>query len=158
MSGDDEGRAVAYIGLGSNLGDREACLGAAREALSRTRGVALVGASSVARTTPVDNTNQPEFLNQVVSVETRMPARSLLACLQAIEDGLGRVRTTWKGPRTIDLDILLYGGRIIRERDLTVPHPALLRRTFLVRQILEIDPETVEPETRRRLSSFLPRV
>jgi 2-amino-4-hydroxy-6-hydroxymethyldihydropteridine diphosphokinase len=124
--------------------------------MAQTRGIDLVAASAVSRTAPVDNRDQPDFLNQVVTIKTRLPPRRLLAALQSIEDRLGRVRSTWKGPRTIDLDILLYGDRIIEERGLAVPHPALLRRDFLIRQILEIDPRAVDPVSRRPLSSFLP--
>jgi 2-amino-4-hydroxy-6-hydroxymethyldihydropteridine diphosphokinase len=147
---------LAFIGLGSNLGNREEFLRAARSAMTRSPQIDLIERSNIARTTPVDNPNQPEFLNQVVSIETGLSPHALLETLQSIENDLGRLRSVWKGPRTIDLDILLFDGRIIADRDLNIPHPELLNRPFLIRQILEIAPETIDPSSRKRLSTFLP--
>lgn len=126
--------ARAYLSLGSNLGDRSRSLGEARVGLIDRDGVRLVSCSAVVETRPVDVVDQPEFLNQVVGLDTELSARELLAACLEIELGLGRVRegVPPRGPRTIDLDLLLYDGRQIEEDDLRVPHPRLARRPFLI--------------------------
>ena len=124
----------AYLSLGTNLGDRKGWLGAARAALIARTDLRLTALSPVLETDPVDVTDQPRFLNQVVAIDTDLPARSLLdACLE-IERSLGRDRTAGprRGPRTIDIDLLLYDGRSIDEPGLTVPHPRLADRRFFV--------------------------
>jgi 2-amino-4-hydroxy-6-hydroxymethyldihydropteridine diphosphokinase len=149
------GRSVVYIGVGSNLGDRRKNLAAALTALRRSSAVKLLKVSSIVNTVPVDNVNQPDFLNQVVSIETTLSPRELLAGLQDIENRLGRERLVWKGPRTIDLDILLYGTLVLNESDLTIPHPELMNRSFFIYQILEIDPDATEPASCLSFSSFV---
>lgn len=155
MKGANNRGFVAYIGAGSNMGDRRKNLSAALEAMDRSREIKLLKTSSVSNTKPVDNPNQPDFLNQVVSIDTSLSPHELLSELQRIENAMGRKRITWKGPRIIDLDILLYGGIILKSPDLTIPHPELLNRSFLIHQIMEIDPDTVDPTSRRFLSSFI---
>ncbi len=146
---------TAYIGVGSNLGDRKKYLHAAVKAIARYPGVRLLRTSGISDTKPVDNLRQPDFLNQVVSVETRLQPHELLRILQDIEDSLGRKRIAWKGPRTMDLDILLFDDMVVEDPGLTIPHPELLKRPFLIHQILEIAPDMVDPVSRRSLSSFL---
>jgi 2-amino-4-hydroxy-6-hydroxymethyldihydropteridine diphosphokinase len=139
---------VAFIGLGSNLGDREENVRAALERLSE---LGPLRASTVRETDPVGLTEQPMFLNAVAEVRTDLPARKLLASLLAIERDLGRDRTVeqrW-GPRTIDLDLLLYGGEVVDEPGLTVPHPRLAERLFVLEPLHELAPDLVLPDGRR---------
>lgn len=127
-------RRRAYLSLGSNLGDRTEWLGAARAALIARPDLRLTALSPVVETDPVDMTDQPRFLNQVVAIDTDLDPRPLLdACLE-IERGLGRDRAAGprRGPRTIDVDVLLYEGRSIAEPGLTVPHPRLGARPFFL--------------------------
>jgi 2-amino-4-hydroxy-6-hydroxymethyldihydropteridine diphosphokinase len=140
-------RVISYVGLGSNLGDREANLRRARELLEELGPVRF---SSIRETDPVGITDQPKFMNAVAEVETDLPARELLDRLLAIERALGRERAAevrW-GPRTIDLDLLLYGSETIDEPGLTVPHPRLTRRRFVLEPLHELDPELVLPDGR----------
>jgi 2-amino-4-hydroxy-6-hydroxymethyldihydropteridine diphosphokinase len=140
--------ARVYIGIGSNLGDRRANIVRAKEALARIDGVAIVRESSMEETRPVDFLEQPDFMNQVVLVETDIAPRGLLKILQRIEDSMGRERTVPKGPRIIDLDMLLYGSESIDSDDLKVPHPEILRRPFVLRQLLEVEPGLADPVSR----------
>jgi 2-amino-4-hydroxy-6-hydroxymethyldihydropteridine diphosphokinase len=139
---------VAFIGLGSNLGDREENIRAALERLSE---LGPLRASTVRETEPVGITDQPSFLNAAAEVETELSARALLESLLAIERDLGRDRTAeqrW-GPRTIDLDLLLYGEEVVDEPGLTVPHPRLAERRFVLEPLHELAPELVLPDGRR---------
>jgi 2-amino-4-hydroxy-6-hydroxymethyldihydropteridine diphosphokinase len=140
-------RVIAYVGLGSNLGDREANL---RRALELLEELGPARISSIRETDPVGITDQPRFLNAVAEVLTDLPAREVLDRLLAIERGLGREReeeVRW-GPRTIDLDLLLYGSETIDEPGLTVPHPRLARRRFVLEPLHELDPDLVLPDGR----------
>jgi len=130
---------TAYIGLGSNEGDRLRNLRLACVALSDC-GMGILRASSVYETEPVDLREQSWFLNCVIQVETSFGPLRLLQKLAQIEQELGRKRRRPKGPRTIDLDILLYGNSIIQEEHLTVPHPELHRRRFVLLPLREIAP------------------
>ncbi|MEO8290521.1 MAG: 2-amino-4-hydroxy-6-hydroxymethyldihydropteridine diphosphokinase [Gaiellaceae bacterium] len=139
----------AYIGLGSNLGDRGGSIAAALERLDEDP-LVLQGVSTVRDTEPVGVTGQPRFLNAVAAVETDLGARELLECLLAIERGLGRDRSgeeRW-GPRVIDLDLLLYGSEVIDEPGLTVPHPRLAERRFVLEPLAELDPALRLPDGR----------
>jgi 2-amino-4-hydroxy-6-hydroxymethyldihydropteridine diphosphokinase len=131
---------LAYVGLGANLGDREATIRAALEALP-----GLVAVSSLRETEPVGKTDQPRFLNAAAALETGLSARELLDVLLAVERGLGRERRERWGPRTIDLDLLLYGEERVEEPGLTVPHPHLHERRFALEPLAELDPELVVP-------------
>jgi 2-amino-4-hydroxy-6-hydroxymethyldihydropteridine diphosphokinase len=136
----------AYVGLGTNLGDREAMLRSALEQLSAEPGVEMVGVSSFRDTAPVGITNQPRFLNAAAAVETMLPARELLDRLLQIERRLGRTRDGPRfGPRTIDLDLLLYGDEQIDEPGLEVPHPRLYERLFALEPLADLDPGLVVP-------------
>jgi 2-amino-4-hydroxy-6-hydroxymethyldihydropteridine diphosphokinase len=131
---------VAYVGLGSNLGDREATIRAAVAALP-----GVVAVSELRETEPVGVTEQPAFLNGAARLATELSPRELLDALLEIERGLGRERRVRWGPRTIDLDLLLYGGETVDEPGLTVPHPSLHERRFALEPLAELDPELVVP-------------
>lgn len=132
----------AYVGLGSNLGDREATLRAAVEALGAAQGVEVVAVSTLVDTEPVGFLDQPRFLNGVAVLETALPARSLLALLLAVEARFGRDRAAVpaQGPRTLDLDLLLYGTEALDEEGLHVPHPRLHERAFVLGPLAEVAP------------------
>jgi 2-amino-4-hydroxy-6-hydroxymethyldihydropteridine diphosphokinase len=141
---------MAYLGLGSNLGEREAALRAARERLGALSGARLVAKSPVYETEPWGDADQPRYLNQVVALEldaSWSPAR-LLETLLAIEADLGRVRGPRRfGPRTLDLDILLYGDRRIDDApDLVVPHPRLRERAFVLVPLADVAPHAAIPD------------
>jgi 2-amino-4-hydroxy-6-hydroxymethyldihydropteridine diphosphokinase len=138
---------VAYIGLGANFGDREENL---RAALHQLTELGPLRVSSFRETDPVGVTHQPRFVNAVAELETDLGARDLLERLLEIERQLGRDRSReerW-GPRTIDLDLLLYGDEVIDEPGLTVPHPRLAERRFVLEPLHELDPGLVLPDGR----------
>ena len=136
----------AYVGLGTNLGDREAMLRSALEQLAAEPGVEVVAVSSFRDTAPVGLLDQPRFLNAAASVETSLRARELLDRLLGIERRLGRTRDGPRfGPRTIDLDLLLYGAERIDEPGLEVPHPRLHERLFALEPLRDLDPALVLP-------------
>lgn len=132
----------AYVGIGSNLGGRRQPIADAVELLSVEAGIKIVAVSSLRETDPVGYENQPRFLNGAALVETALSPRELLARLLAIERRLGRVRGQGPrfGPRTIDLDLLLYGDETVDEPGLTVPHPRLAERRFALEPLAELDP------------------
>jgi len=136
---------IAYAGLGANLGDREAALRAALAELDAADGVAVLRASSFLETDPVGGPPQGRFLNAAAALQTVLSARRLLGLFQRIEDRFGRERGARWGPRTLDLDILLYGREVIREPDLHVPHPRMHERRFVLEPLCEIAPEAVHP-------------
>jgi 2-amino-4-hydroxy-6-hydroxymethyldihydropteridine diphosphokinase len=148
----------AFIGLGSNLGDRESMIRMALDDLARLPETTLVRASSLYDTEPVGDVDQPNFLNAVAQIDTELTARQLLWNLQLIERRLGRVRTQKWGPRTIDLDLLLYGALVVDEPDLKVPHPELIRRSFVLVPLVELDPLLVHPVTHETLLTELSRL
>jgi 2-amino-4-hydroxy-6-hydroxymethyldihydropteridine diphosphokinase len=136
----------AYVGLGANLGDRSAMLRTAIEQLRREPDVTLVAVSSVRETDPVGFLDQPRFLNAAAALDTELSARELLDRLLGIERRLGRTREGPRfGPRTIDLDLLLYGDQRLDEPDLEVPHPRLHERLFVLEPLFELDPGLVVP-------------
>lgn len=136
----------ACIGLGANLGDAEATLRAAVAALQLLPGSRLQALSSLYRSAPVGPAGQDDYLNAVACLETRLAPHALLHALQAIETRHGRVRDIRWGPRTLDLDLLLYGNDRIQTSDLIVPHPELGRRNFVVVPLLEIVPLATLPD------------
>jgi 2-amino-4-hydroxy-6-hydroxymethyldihydropteridine diphosphokinase len=137
---------VAYVGLGSNLGDREAYVRAALGALAVEPGIEVVGVSAFRDTDPVGIVDQPRFLNAAAALETALPPRTLLERLLAIERRLGRTRAGPAfGPRTIDLDLLVYGDERVDEPGLEVPHPRLHERRFALEPLAELDPGLVVP-------------
>ena len=144
----------AYIGLGANLGGREETLRQAIAILAAADRVAVIRVSELRETDPVGMVDQPRFLNGAVAVETALAPRELLETLLRIERELGRVRGERWGPRTIDLDLLLYGDEVVDEPGLTIPHPRLHERRFALEPIAELDP-TVEVPRRGRVSELL---
>ena len=141
----------AYVGLGANLGEREATIRRAVELLAETPGVAVVAVSTLRETDPVGYADQPRFLNGVAALETTLAPRALLECLLAVERELGRVRGEGPrfGPRTIDLDLLLHGDEVVAEPGLVVPHPRLAERQFVLEPLHELDPRLALPDGRR---------
>jgi 2-amino-4-hydroxy-6-hydroxymethyldihydropteridine diphosphokinase len=137
----------AFVGLGSNLGDREATILRALARLQDEPELRLVRVSSLRETEPVGYVDQPQFLNGVAELETELTARDLLTRLLAIERELGRTRGEGPtlGPRTIDLDLLLYGEDTIAEAGLQVPHPRMHERRFALEPLAELDPSAVIP-------------
>jgi 2-amino-4-hydroxy-6-hydroxymethyldihydropteridine diphosphokinase len=132
-------RDVAYIALGSNLGQREAHLRMARQAVSALADTTVLAESEVEETAPIGVTDQPSFLNQVMAIETAMSPLALLDALQEIELRAGRVRAERWGPRTLDLDIVLFERQRCDCARLTVPHPELPNRDFWRRGIDQVD-------------------
>ena len=140
----------AYVGLGSNLGEREATLREALTRLGELDGVAVVAVSSFRETDPVGNVDQPRFVNGAAEIETNLGPRELLDRLLEVERSLGRDRSReerW-GSRTLDLDLLLYGNETIDEPGLEVPHPRLAERAFVLEPLLELDRELRLPDGR----------
>jgi 2-amino-4-hydroxy-6-hydroxymethyldihydropteridine diphosphokinase len=136
----------AYVGLGANLGNREQTIRRAVDALGRQPGVEVLAVSALRETDPVGFTDQPPFLNGAAVVETDLEPRALLDALLAVERELGRTRDGPRfGPRTIDLDLLVFGNREVSEPDLTVPHPRLAERAFALEPLAELDPELAIP-------------
>jgi 2-amino-4-hydroxy-6-hydroxymethyldihydropteridine diphosphokinase len=136
----------AYVGLGANLGDREQTLNAAVDALAGEPGIEVVAVSTLCETEPVGVGEQPRFLNGAAELETTLTARELLDRLLAVEQQFGRVRIVGEhGPRTLDLDLLLYGDDVIEEPGLTVPHPRLHERRFVLEPLAELAPGLLVP-------------
>jgi 2-amino-4-hydroxy-6-hydroxymethyldihydropteridine diphosphokinase len=137
----------AYVGLGSNVGDRERMLWSAIHMLAFNPEVDVAAVSSFRKTAPVGYLDQPDFLNAAVAVDSELAPRALLDLLLSIELELGRTRGGPRfGPRTIDLDLLLYGDETIDEPGLTVPHPRLHERRFALEPLAELDPALTVPE------------
>jgi 2-amino-4-hydroxy-6-hydroxymethyldihydropteridine diphosphokinase len=147
-----------FIGLGSNLGERESMIRRALDDLARLPSTTLVRASSLYDTEPVGDPDQPGFLNAVAELETGLTARQVLWNLLLIERRLGRVRTRRWGPRVIDLDLLLHGDEVLDQPDLTVPHPELIRRSFVLVPLVELDPLVVHPVTGETMLAHLTRL
>jgi 2-amino-4-hydroxy-6-hydroxymethyldihydropteridine diphosphokinase len=136
---------VAYVGMGANVGDPRAQLLAAWDAIGRLPRTRALARSSLYRTAPVGYENQPDFLNGVGKIDTTLEPHALLASLQEIERDFGRVRSFRDAPRTIDLDLLLYGNQAIDSADLTVPHPRMHERAFVLKPLAELDPDATIP-------------
>lgn len=152
-------KKIAYLSLGSNIGDRRANLEAAIERLAVLGTVKQV--SSFYDTDPVEYTNQPDFLNCAVELETDKMPKQFLAATQAIEHDLGRRRAAAtsgpriKGPRTIDIDILIFGRAVVKTAELTIPHPAMQERRFVLEPLAEIAPELRHPITKKTVREML---
>lgn len=136
---------AAYIALGSNLDAPQRQLQAAFAALAGLPGTQLVAQSSLYRSAPVGYANQPDFVNAVAAIRTTLLPYALLDALLAIERAHGRVRDFPNAPRTLDLDIALYGDRIVNEPGLTVPHPRMHQRAFVMVPLAEIAPDALVP-------------
>ena len=140
-----EPRATAFIALGSNLNDPPAQIRSALRALAALPETRLVRRSSLYRNRPEGGVAQPDFVNAVAEIETRLAPGELLVRLLAVERDHGRVRGSPNAPRTLDLDIVLYGSQTVREPDLAIPHPRMLGRAFVLVPLAEIAPDAVVP-------------
>lgn len=145
MTAAERPAVTAYVALGANLGDAAQTLRDALGSLDHTPGLRLVKASSLYRTAPIESSG-PDYLNAVAEVSTTLTAPDLLAALQAIENAAGRERPYRNAPRTLDLDLLLYGDARIESPDLTVPHPRMGERAFVLVPLREIAKERVTDE------------
>ena len=137
--------ATAFVGIGSNLGDRETHLRGALDLLAAEDGIEIVAISRLRETEPVGPVEQGPFLNGAVQLSTDLPPRQLLERLLDVEQRLGRVRDVRFGPRTIDLDLLVYGDEIADEPGLALPHPRLHERRFALEPLAELEPGLVVP-------------
>jgi 2-amino-4-hydroxy-6-hydroxymethyldihydropteridine diphosphokinase len=136
---------IAYIGIGSNQGDARAHVLQAFDELARLPGTRLEGRSALYRSEPVDAPGQPDYVNAAAGVDTDLSAAQLLAALQDIELRHGRERSTRNAPRTLDLDLLLYGDTSFASVMLTVPHPRMHQRAFVLMPLLDLDPRLEVP-------------
>jgi 2-amino-4-hydroxy-6-hydroxymethyldihydropteridine diphosphokinase len=147
---------IALVGIGANLGDARGNVVDALARLGRQSGCRLVAASSLWRTAPIDSSGD-DYINAVAVIDTDLDTHVLLATLHAIETAHGRERPYRNAPRTLDLDLLLYGDQVIATPALTVPHPRLHERAFVLAPLLEIAPDTIIPG-RGRAADYLPGV
>ena len=143
---------TVYLGLGSNMGDRQNNLDKAVDLLSQRLRLGKV--SSVYETDPVGNTDQPRFLNMVCQIHTRLTPEGLLALAKGIESKLGRTGKS-NAPRPIDIDILLYGEHIMETAELVIPHPRMTERAFVLTPLADIAPEVVHPTTGKTIKELL---
>lgn len=139
-------KGQVFLGLGSNLGDKEANLAHAVELIGQADKITITCQSSLYITAPWGKIDQDEFINQVIAIETELSPLELLQVLQEIEIKLGRLRNEKWGPRVIDLDILLFGGEIVALPELVIPHPHLYARLFVLIPLQEIAPQLVFPD------------
>jgi 2-amino-4-hydroxy-6-hydroxymethyldihydropteridine diphosphokinase len=135
---------IAYVALGSNLGGREVFLAQARDAIAKLAGTRVLGQTKVLETAPIGPIAQGPFLNQMIAIETILAPSELLTELQRIEGEAGRVRDARWGPRTLDLDIVLFESQAVSEPGLTIPHPELSNRDFWLRELTELRSSRVD--------------
>jgi 2-amino-4-hydroxy-6-hydroxymethyldihydropteridine diphosphokinase len=153
---DSECLHTVFVGLGSNLGDREQNLQSARSHLCACPDIELVACSAFKETVPWGVVNQPNFINAVAIIRTALPPHDLLATLKHAERALGRTPSDLRwGPRLIDLDILLYDDEVLESATLTIPHPRLTERIFIMEQIVELDKTARHPLLKRTFLSLL---
>jgi dihydroneopterin aldolase/2-amino-4-hydroxy-6-hydroxymethyldihydropteridine diphosphokinase len=145
----ERNRTIAYLGLGSNISDRASFLKHALEALQAEQRVQVVRCSSIYETEPYGPVEQSDFLNMIVQIETLLPSFALLRYIHKIETDLERVRDVHWGPRTIDLDLLVFGQTITQSEELSLPHPEIARRAFVLKPLAEIAPHLVVPGINR---------
>lgn len=151
--------SIAYIALGANLGDPAVTVRAAFAALAQLPHTTLLRESALYRTAPVGYAEQPEFINAAAAVDTQLAPEALLSALQSIEQTFGRVRTLKDGPRTLDLDLLLYGEHVQQSEHLTLPHPRLHLRAFVLYPLADVVPNLDFPlPGRGTLAAWLPAV
>ncbi|WP_298210110.1 2-amino-4-hydroxy-6-hydroxymethyldihydropteridine diphosphokinase [Acidovorax sp.] len=143
--------SAVFVGLGANLGDREAALRSALQAMAQWPGTRVVRVSPLYRSAPVD-AGGPDYLNAVAEIATTLTPEALLQALQSIEQSAGRERPYRNAPRTLDLDILWFGDRVIDTPELTVPHPRMAERAFVLRPLADLVPERVSAVALSRVS------
>lgn len=143
---------TAYVGLGANLGDAQAAVRLAVDAVAGLATTSVTKRSSLYRSAPVDSCG-PDYINAVMEIRTALSAPELLAQLQRIEQGAGRTRAYRNAPRTLDLDLLLFGSASISSEHLTVPHPRMQERAFVLLPLAEIAPQAVPPEALAAVTS-----
>lgn len=147
--------SLVYLGIGSNLGKRkENCIEAIR-LLEENPFISVIKKSSFYETEPVGYKDQPPFINCVIEIETTLDPKKLLMVCQSIEETLGRERMRHWGPRTIDIDILLFNNKVIDEKDLKIPHPLMHERGFVLIPLLEIAPDAVHPVRKKKIKDLL---
>ncbi len=150
--------AVAYISFGSNIGNRMEYIETALGIIRANSYVQQIQVSSYYETEPVGNIDQPKFINGVAKIATVFPCKDLLSFLQGIEGRLGRERTVKWGPRTIDLDILLYDDVCISQPDMQVPHPEMHKRAFVLIPLCEIAPEVRHPVLKKTIRELVENI
>jgi len=148
-------KTAVYLALGSNLGDRYANLERGEDILASAGGFYLDRSSPTYESPAADLPDQPKFLNRVLALDTWYEPREVLAACQRVEQAMGRERTTDKGPRIIDVDILLFGQAVVNEADLVIPHAALARRPFFLQPLLDLLGDMTPPGASQRLSQML---
>lgn len=144
----------AYLGLGSNLGNRMQNMEVAVKFLSSDRNISISRLSRIRETKPYGKLDQADFLNQVIEIETKLSATELLTACQKVEDQLKRERLEKWGPRTIDIDILFYGNEIIEQEALRIPHPDLENRSFVMEPLNELSPDFVHPVLKKSVNQI----
>lgn len=149
--------ARVFVGMGSNLGDRRLQLQKACDACRVLPATTVVRTSSIYETSAVGIQDQPRFLNAVIELTTSFDPHGLLEQLQRIENGLGRTHTIRWGPRRIDLDILLYDDVVLVSNELTIPHPRMTERKFVLMPLVELDPAVLHPLVHERVDDLLSR-
>jgi 2-amino-4-hydroxy-6-hydroxymethyldihydropteridine diphosphokinase len=138
---------LVYIGIGTNLGNRHTNIRRAFDLLTSHKKIKIIKTSSISETEPVDFLEQPVFLNQIILLETSLDPSELMIFLQNIESGMGRKKIIPKGPRIIDLDILLYDDLKVSNPDLIIPHPGIKNRQFILKHLIELNPGLRDPVT-----------
>lgn len=150
-----KGITIAYLGLGSNVGDREEYIEQAIFLLEKNPDVEMVKHSANFETEPEGGGDQPQFLNAAVAVKTKLPPHKLLEVCQEIEATLGREREIEWGPRTIDIDILLYNDEVVSDDKLQIPHPLMHERLFVLKPLREIAPQQMHPILEKSIDTLL---
>ncbi|WP_436855922.1 2-amino-4-hydroxy-6-hydroxymethyldihydropteridine diphosphokinase [Staphylococcus caeli] len=145
----------AYLGLGSNVGERKNQLEEAVSILNSKNGITVTKTSPIYETEPVGFVDQPQFLNQCIEIETSLAPHDLLKECLDVEQQLHRVREVRWGPRTLDVDILLYGDHILEEAELTIPHPRMLERAFVLIPLNDIAKDTIEPRSNKTIGTLV---
>ncbi|MBN2802887.1 MAG: 2-amino-4-hydroxy-6-hydroxymethyldihydropteridine diphosphokinase [Deltaproteobacteria bacterium] len=158
LSKKSDGTEFVSIGIGTNLGDRANNIRQAVEALRNNSNITIVKSSEIIETEPWGNINQPSFLNSIIVVTTSLSPIELLNYLKSLESKSGRVKSEHWGPRIIDLDILLFGKRVVQDKKLVIPHKEITNRNFILKQLIDLDPELMEPVTNIRYVDYLKKL